>query len=73
MADQSGHPLANVRVTFAGKGAQIYASTVKTNSTGIASILAAPTLTGNVSVTATVVGTSKSLVFNEIGANPPAM
>ena len=46
---------------------------MKTNSTGIASILAAPTLTGNVSVTATVVGTSKSLIFKEIGVNPPAL
>ena len=71
VTDGTGHPLANVRVTFAGNGAQIHASTVKTNTSGIASTLASPNVVGSVSVTATLVDLrSKTVTFNETGISP---
>jgi hypothetical protein len=67
VADKSGHPLANVRVSFAGNGMQIAASTVKTNTSGIASSLGTPSAVGSVSATATIVATGKTVTFLETG------
>jgi len=66
--DSSGNPLPGVLVTYAGSGVSFPSgATATTDSNGEASVTAEPTVSGALTVNATVSGVSGPAVFSETG------
>lgn len=66
--DSNGDPLSGVLVTYAGSGVSFpNGATATTDSNGEASVTAEPTVSGSLTVNATVSGVSGPAVFSETG------
>ncbi|AXC13622.1 hypothetical protein ACPOL_4347 [Acidisarcina polymorpha] len=65
--DSSGAGVANATVSFTGTGVKFASSTVLTNASGYASVMASAAGVGSVTATAKVTGVTKPATFNETG------
>ncbi|HEY3837735.1 MAG TPA: Ig-like domain-containing protein, partial [Bryobacteraceae bacterium] len=70
--DASSNPVSGATVTFAGTGISFPSgATATTNGSGQAQITAQPTVTGALTVTATVAGAASPAIFSEAGTAMP--
>jgi hypothetical protein len=63
----SGAGVANAKVTFSGVGIKFASSTVRTNASGYATVMASAARVGKLAATAKVAGVTTSATFTETG------